>query len=108
MPSHFIPDISTAIAIPGDATLSKKLHTNGVRLVVFAFDTGQQLTEHTTSRPAIVQVHEGLLTLTAGEDTYEAGPGSWLYLDPGQPHSVIALEPSIMLLTLLPTPADGT
>lgn len=107
MASTFIPDIATDVAIPRDGTLSRKLYSNGLRLVLFAFDTGQQLTEHTTPHPAILQVHRGRLTLVAGDTTHDAGPGSWLLLAPSELHSVTALEPSIMLLTLLPTvPAD--
>jgi quercetin dioxygenase-like cupin family protein len=105
MAAHFIQDIATDITVPSEGTLSKKLHSDGVRLVIFAFDAGQQLTEHTTPRPAILQVHQGRLQVTAGDSTHEASPDSWLSLDPNQPHSVTALEPSIMLLTLLPLPA---
>ncbi len=105
MAAHFIADVAADITVPPEGTLSRKLHSDGARLVVFAFDAGQQLTEHTTPHPAIVQVHQGRLQLTAGDAAVEATPGSWMYLEPNEPHSVNAREPSIMLLTLLPLPA---
>lgn len=104
MAAHFIPDVVADVSIPENGTLSKALYSDSVRLVVFTFDTGQQLTEHTTPRPAILQVHQGRLELEAGGKTNVGTPGSWLYLDPGEPHSVTAREPSVLLLTLLPLP----
>jgi len=104
MASTFIANVAEGIDIPADATLSRKLHSDEVRLVVFAFGMGQQLTEHTTPRPAILQVQTGRMQVTAGDSSYEAAPGSWLLLTPNEPHSLTALEPSVLLLTLLPQP----
>jgi quercetin dioxygenase-like cupin family protein len=35
-----------------------------------------------------------------GEDL-EAGPGFWLHMTAGTPHALAAVEPSLMLLTLV-------
>lgn len=102
MTSHFISDITSEVAVPADGTLSRKLHDDGVRLVAFAFDAGQQLTEHSTPRAVILQVQTGRLNITAGGDTYDMTVNSWLHLGPNEPHSVVAEEPSVLLLTLLP------
>jgi len=96
-------DIAAEVEIPSDGTLSRVLYKDdAIRLVVFAFDADQELTEHTASRPALIQVIRGRLHLTLGDDEVTAAPGSWLRMPARLPHSVRALEPSIMLLTLLP------
>jgi quercetin dioxygenase-like cupin family protein len=98
-----LTDIASEVEIPPDGTLSRVLYQDErLRLVVFAFDGGQELTEHAAAVPAVVQVLRGSLLLTlAGEET-TAEVGSWVRMPANLPHSVHALEPSIMLLTMLP------
>ena len=96
-------DIATKVEIPQDGTLSRVLYQDErLRLVVFAFDAGQELTEHTAAVPAVVQVLRGRLHLTLGAEEVTAVPGSWIRMPAKLPHSVRALEPSVMLLTMLP------
>ncbi len=101
--SHtFLAELTTSMEIPTEGTLSKVVYKDdSVRVVTFAFDRDQELTEHTAAMPAIVQVLSGRLRLTMGTDTVEVRPGDWAHMTAGLPHSVAALEPSVMLLTLL-------
>lgn len=102
MAYEFLDDVLDQMDIPDEGTLSRVLTKRGpVRLVAFAFDEGQELTEHTASVPAILQVVSGKLTVTVAGDRHQLGPHSWLYLEAGEPHSVIADEPSHLLLTLI-------
>ena len=95
-------DIAAEVDIPENGTLSRVLYKDDrLRLVVFAFDTGQELTEHTASVPAVVQVVRGRLTVTLGTDEYEVGSEAWIHMPAKLPHSVVALEPTVMLLTML-------
>lgn len=88
--------------IPVEGTLSRVAYKDDrVRVVVFAFDRGQELTEHTAASPAIVQVLSGRLRLTVANDSAELHPGDWVHLAADVPHSVAAPEPAVMLLTLL-------
>lgn len=97
-----IADLFAEIEIPHEGTLSQVLHRDDdVRVVLFAFDAGQELSEHTASVPAIVQVISGHLRLTLGTDVVEARPGSWIHMPARLPHAVSAVEPSVMLLTML-------
>jgi len=105
MAATFVSDVTAGIEIPEAGTLSKKVADDGVRLVVFAFDEGQELTEHRTARAAIIQVTHGRLTVTVDGAEHDARPGCWLLMEPDAPHSLVAVEPSIVLLTLLPKPA---
>jgi quercetin dioxygenase-like cupin family protein len=97
-----IPDVAVDLEIPEDGILSKVLYkSDTVRLVGFAFDAGQELTEHTAARPIIVQVVSGSVDFVVDEETTRMDPASWCYLDASVPHSVLAVEPSRLLLTLL-------
>jgi quercetin dioxygenase-like cupin family protein len=97
-----LDDVVDEVDIPTDGTLSRVLANQGpVRVVAFAFDTGQELTEHTASVPVIVQVTTGAFTIEVAGERHRMSPNSWLYLDAGEPHSVYAEEPSRMLLTMI-------
>jgi quercetin dioxygenase-like cupin family protein len=50
--------------------------TSGANLTLFAFDTGQGLTEHTSPFDALVMVLEGVLTLTIAGTPVRAIPGT--------------------------------
>lgn len=102
MAHTFINDLSAHAEVPEQGTLSRVLHNDErVRLVLFAFDTGQELTEHTASVPAVLQVVSGRFGVTAGGESFEMGPESWLLLDAHEAHSLVAREPSRLLLTMV-------
>jgi len=95
-------DMAAEVEVPADGTLSRVIYKDDrLRLVVFAFDTGQELTAHTAAVPAIVEVVQGRLELTLGTEEATVGPGSWVHMPANLAHSVRAVEPSIMLLTML-------
>jgi quercetin dioxygenase-like cupin family protein len=103
---RFVENLAREIDVATDATVSRVIVKDGpVRLVLFAFDAGQELTEHTASVPAIVQVLSGVLTVTASGETRRVVPGSWLLLEAGEPHAVVAEEPARMLLAMLRHPS---
>lgn len=97
-----IPDLEAEVSIPQNGTLSRVLYQDDrVRLVLFAFDEGQELTEHRSSSGAVVQVVKGRLRFTASGEEHELGPSSWLCMATGEEHALEATEPSLMLLTLI-------
>ncbi|WP_435615753.1 cupin domain-containing protein [Streptomyces coelicoflavus] len=105
MTATVITDLAAELTVPEEGTLSRVLYRDDrLRVVGFAFDTGQELTEHTSALPVVIQVIQGRLDLTLGDEKTAAGPGSWIHLPARLPHSVHATEPSIMLLTMLPAP----
>lgn len=90
------------VEVPSDGTLSRVVFSgSGLRVVLFAFDTGEQLTDHTATVPAVIQVVQGRLALTLGAHEAEVGPGSWVHMEAHLTHAVVALEPTVMILTLL-------
>lgn len=72
------------------------------RVVLFGFAAGQELSEHTTTSHALVQILTGRSEWTLGTTARTLQAGELLYMPPNLPHSVRALEPFSMLLTLLP------
>lgn len=102
MTYSLLEDVAAEMDMPKDGTLSRVLAKHGpVRLVAFAFDAGQELTEHTASVPVVVQVVSGSLTVEVAGEQHRLTPLSWMLLDAGEPHSVYADEPSKMLLTMI-------
>ena len=100
--SRFVhSDVASAIDIQTGAVVSRVIFTdNRIEVTVFGFDAGAGLSEYQASRAAIVQVTKGRLEFIA-DGELDAGPGFWLRMEPGTPHSLTALEPTVMLLTLV-------
>lgn len=103
---EFIADIAASITdIPPDGIVSRTVFKNEhVKAVMFGFDTGQELSEHTSTHPAIIHILQGEADLTLGGEARSAGVGAWVYMSPNLPHSVHAKTPVIMLLLMLDWP----
>jgi quercetin dioxygenase-like cupin family protein len=102
MTSTVLADLASLVEIPKDGTLSRVLYKDDhIRLVVFGFDTGQELTDHTAGVPITIHLVSGRMELTAGENHSEIDSKAWVQIPAGMTHAVKALEPSIMVLTLL-------
>jgi quercetin dioxygenase-like cupin family protein len=98
-----ISDLRAQVSIQPGAVVSKVVHRgDGLDVTVFGFDAGEGLTEHTAARPAVVQVLSGRMTVTVDDDPVELTPGGWLVMAAGAPHALLASEPTVLLLTLLP------
>lgn len=105
-PFVFLADLAAEVAEQTAGILSRRVHEDdSVKAVLFSFAAGEELSEHTAAVPATIVTVKGRGAWTVGEETFEAGPGSWIHLAPRQPHSVTALEPLVMLLLLLKRPA---
>jgi quercetin dioxygenase-like cupin family protein len=89
--------------IPADTIVSRTFYgDDGVKGILFGFAAGQELSEHTAARPAILHFLSGKAELTLGEETLTAGPGTWIHMAARLPHSVLAQTPVVMLLLMLP------
>lgn len=85
------------------------LSAGRTRVVLFGFAVGQELTEHTTPARALMQILCGRSEWILGGQPRTLSAGELLHMPPGLPHSVRAVEPFSMLLTLVresdaPTP----
>lgn len=104
----YFADLAKQVDIPPDGILSRTLYSDErVKVIVFGFDAGQELSEHTASMPAILSIVQGEARLTLGSDTLDAGAGFLAHMPAQLPHSVQAKTKLVMLLLLL-LPATGT
>jgi quercetin dioxygenase-like cupin family protein len=97
-----LSDVASLVQIQPEATVSRTvLQAEGARVVLFSFDAGQVLTEHTAAVPALLQVLDGHLRITADGRTVDLRPGGLVHLAARLPHAVEAVEPSRLQLTML-------
>jgi quercetin dioxygenase-like cupin family protein len=75
--------------------------TTGGNLTLFAFDAGEELSEHTAPFEALAMVLEGTITLTIGGRPVQATPGTIVRMPAHVPHAVKAQDASRMLLVML-------
>lgn len=100
----FYADLLTETTLPPRGILSQTLsRADDIELVLFAFAAGEALTEHTSSRPAIMHILAGEGDLTVAAEPHEARPGTWVRMPGNCRHSITARTPLVMALYLLPT-----
>ena len=108
MDYRYFANIAAEVAVPPDGILSRTLHNDErLRVVLFAFSKGQQLSEHSASVPAVLHVLEGEAGLKLGPDVLEARAGTWVHMPANLPHGIEARTPLILLLQMLKAPAAG-
>lgn len=75
------------------------LRTATARVVLFGFDEGQELTEHTSTQHAVIQILSGECEFSLAEKRHHLKTGDLVYLPPNLPHAVKATTQFSMLLT---------
>ncbi len=99
---RYYADLLIEVEIPEHGIISRTLYQDdSTKVVLFGFDAGQELSEHTASVPAIIHILKGEGSLTLKTDTQPAQPGTWAYMPANLPHSVVARTPLTMLLVML-------
>jgi quercetin dioxygenase-like cupin family protein len=98
----YLPSLTAQVDVPNNGILSRTVYEDAfLKVVLFGFDTGQLLSEHTASVPAIIEILEGEAELRLGDEVVQAGPGAWASMEANLPHAVIAKTPLKMALTML-------
>ena len=77
--------------------------TDGMRIVLIALHKDAEMKKHTADGMISVQVMEGQILFTTEDQSVELGQGEMLALHKNVPHSVLAREETIFLLTLTTT-----
>ena len=70
-------------------------------ITLFAFDAGEQLSEHAAPFDALALTLSGALVLTIGGVDVRTSPQTIVLMPANVPHAVHAREPSRMLLIML-------
>jgi quercetin dioxygenase-like cupin family protein len=76
------------------------LCTANSRIVLFGFSEGQELTEHTSTQHAVIQILSGECEFSLADKPHTLKAGDLLYMPPNLPHAVKAATQFSMLLTL--------
>ena len=99
--THFL-DRAKEVEPPEKGILSRTLFNDDrLKLVLFGFGQGEELSEHTASMPAVLHFLQGEASLTLNNDTMEGKPGTWVHMPKGMRHSILAKTPVVMLLLLM-------
>jgi quercetin dioxygenase-like cupin family protein len=70
-------------------------------VTLFAFDAGEELSEHTSPYEALLHVLEGVSAVSVGGETQTVEAGQAVILPAGVPHAVRAPRRFKMLLTII-------
>ncbi len=97
-----IVDLKSLVEYSEGGIISKTLMENSVgNLTLFSFDVDEFISEHSAPFDAVVQVIEGEIEFTVGDDVLLGKSGSILIMPANIPHAVKAKKASKMLLTMI-------
>lgn len=102
LPYQFNASLHDLITIQPDTTVSRTLFEDEtVKIVLFGFAAKQELSEHTSSRSAMIHILSGTGRITLGDESYEVQDHAWMQMSPRLPHSVLAITDMVMLLYMM-------
>ena len=90
-----VPAANVAHGIVSQAVLTAP----GLRVTLMHFAAGQELSEHTSTARALVQILSGSCDFTFHGETRRLQTGDLLHLPPQLPHAARAVEDMALLLT---------
>jgi len=95
--------VITSLADYQDGSIVSRalLNKEGGSVTLFAFDQGQELSEHTTPHDALVLLIDGEAEIRIGGTPHRLKQGEVLLLPAGIPHAVKATARFRMLLAML-------
>jgi len=94
--------LRAAIQFAESGIVSKTLYQSpALKLVLFCFEPGQALSEHTAPFEAVVLVLEGSGDLQLGGTVHEAKAGALFVMPAGLNHAITARERLVFLLTMV-------
>lgn len=70
-------------------------------VTLFAFDTGQGLSEHSAPFDALVQILDGKMEITISGKSYPLKTNEFIIMPANDPHALTAHSPVKMLLTMI-------
>lgn len=97
-----VPPQNVAHGIVSQAVLTAP----GLRVTLFQFAAGQELSEHTSSARVLVQVLSGRCDFTVHGEVRSLQAGDLMHLPPRLPHAVSAVEDLTLLITQATPPKD--
>ena len=95
-------DLDDHIAYFDESVVSKTLlKKEAGNITLFAFETGQGLSEHTAPFDAVVYIVDGEAQITIGGASHTVGKGEMLVMPANIPHALKAVKRFKMLLVMI-------
>ena len=101
-PKSEILGLVSLVEYQSDAVVSRQItKAEGGNVTLFAFDEGQELSEHTAPFDAFVHVIDGEAEVSISGKPYHLKAGEAIVMPADAPHAVKALKKFKMLLTMV-------
>jgi quercetin dioxygenase-like cupin family protein len=95
-------ELADLVSYQDDAIVSKTLVKGKTgSLSVFAFDRGQELSEHTVPFDALVYVFDGEAEIRIAEAAHRVRQGEVIVMPANRPHAVKAVQRFKMMLSMV-------
>lgn len=99
--SEILPLVTLAEYQTGTIVSRQVTKAEGGNMTLFAFDEGQELSEHTTPFDAFVQILDGEAEIKISGKPYLLEVGEGIIMPANVPHAVLARKKFKMLLTMI-------
>ncbi len=97
----FFGSLAAEVQIPENGILSRTLYNDDhVKILVFGFAPGQELSAHTAPMAASLHLISGEAKLTLGEDVRDVQGGAFAHMQPQLTHGILAKTPVVMMLVM--------
>jgi quercetin dioxygenase-like cupin family protein len=101
-PKSEILDFNSLADYQTDAVVSRQItKVEGGNVTLFAFDEGQELSEHTAPYDALVYVLEGEVGIRISGKSYLLEAAEGIIMPANEPHALQAVKRFKMLLTMI-------
>jgi quercetin dioxygenase-like cupin family protein len=98
----YFADLAAEAKAPEKGILSRTLHNDdSLKVVLFGFAAGEELSAHTAPMPATIYFVSGAGKVKLGNDSKELRAGTFAYMAPILTHAIQAVEPTLMLLMIV-------
>ena len=101
-------DVRPLETAPADLQLITLVKTATLEVRRLILPKGREIPAHRAPGEITVHCLQGRVAFTAGGTTRDLAAGQMLYLDAGDPHALVGLEDSSLLVTKLLRPPAGT
>lgn len=101
-PHSTVLDLASLAAYQTDSIVSRQIvKSDAGNVTLFAFDTGQELSEHTAPFDALVHILDGAARVRISGQDFDVQAGQAILMPANQPHALKAVQPFKMLLTMI-------
>jgi quercetin dioxygenase-like cupin family protein len=101
-PKSTILKVAAMVEYQGGAVVSRQIiKAEGGNVTLFAFDQGQELSEHTTPYDALLHVLEGDAEISISGKPYPLRAGEAILMPANESHAVKATRQFKMILTMI-------